>query len=76
MIDLGAFAERTLSAEEARAYLDQPITDSEREGVLALRRWFCDRYPTPVERLAYVRRAYARWQRTRTRTARTRTPQR
>ena len=38
-----------------------PITDDERESVLALVRWFRRRYPTPAERLAYVRRAYARW---------------
>ena len=58
------FAERRLSPLEAREYLDTPISDSERDEVLALVRWFRRRYPTPLDRLAYVRRAYARWQRT------------
>ena len=48
----------------AREYLDAPVTDAERDELLALVRWFRRRYPTPLERLAYVRRAYARWQRT------------
>ena len=55
---------RTMTPEEARAYLDQPTTEAERQSVLDLVRWFRRRYPTPAERLAYVRRAYARWQRT------------
>ena len=59
-----AFHNRTLEPAEARAYLDAPVTDAERDDVLALVRWFERRYPTPAERLAYVRRAYARWQRT------------
>lgn len=50
-----------LAPAEARAYLDAPITDAERDDVLALVRWFRSRYVTPTERLAYVRRAYARW---------------
>ena len=58
------FAERRLSPLEAREYLERPISDSERDEVLALVRWFRRRYPTPLDRLAYVRRAYARWQRT------------
>jgi hypothetical protein len=56
---------RTLEPAEARDYLDAPITPAERENVLALVRWFQRRYPTPAERLAYARRAHARWQRTR-----------
>ena len=56
--------DRVLDAAAARAYLEAPVTDREREEVLALVRWFRRRYPTPAERLAYVRRAYARWQRT------------
>jgi hypothetical protein len=55
---------RTLGPAEARAYLEAPITQAERDDVLALVRWFERRYPTPAERLAYVRRAYARWRRT------------
>jgi hypothetical protein len=60
---IAAAVARELSIEEARAYLDQPIAPEEREGVLALVRWFTTRYPTPAVRLAYVRRAYARWTR-------------
>ena len=56
---------RTLNAEEARRYLDAPITEAEREGILELARWFQRRYASPAERLAYVRCAYARWQRSR-----------
>jgi hypothetical protein len=58
-------ANRTFGAEEAQEYLDRPMSDAEREEILALARWFQRRYPTPLERLAYVRRAYGRWQRTR-----------
>jgi len=43
---------------------EAPITQAERDEVEALVRWFRRRYPTPAERLAYVRRAYARWRRT------------
>jgi hypothetical protein len=57
--------ERRLSPAEARAYLDAPLTDAEREDVRALVAWFCRRYQAPIDRLAYARRAYARWQRTR-----------
>ena len=53
-----------LGRDEARQYLESPITDAERDEVLSLVHWFERRYPTPVERLAYVRRAYARWRRT------------
>jgi hypothetical protein len=60
---IAAAVGRELSAEEARVYLDQPIAPEEREEILALVRWFTTRYPTPALRLAYVRRAYARWTR-------------
>ena len=53
--------ERTLSADEVRAYLAVPISDRERDDTLSLVRWFRRRYPDPADRLAYVRRAYARW---------------
>jgi len=56
--------ERALDSAEMRAYLDQPVSEDEREAVLGLVRWFRRRYPTPAARLAYVRRAYARWCRT------------
>ena len=56
--------ERELSPEERAQWLGAPHSDVEREQLLELVRWFCRRYPTPLERLAYVRRAYLRWQRT------------
>ena len=37
------------------------VSDEQREEILALVDWFCRRYPTGAERLAYVRRAYRRW---------------
>ena len=55
--------ERTLSADEVHAYLAVPISDRERDDTLSLVRWFRRRYPDPADRLAYVRRAYARWRR-------------
>lgn len=62
--DLARFHNRRLGPDEVREYLDAPVTDAERDEVLALVHWFRRRYPTPLERLAYARRAYARWQRT------------
>jgi hypothetical protein len=56
-----AEVERSVSPEEARAYLEAPVSEREREDVLALVRWFRRRYPTGADRLAYVRRAYRRW---------------
>lgn len=60
-----ALQNRRLSSAEAQAYLDAPASDTEREQLQELVAWFQRRYPSPLERLAYVRRAYARWQRTR-----------
>ncbi len=57
-----ALAERQLSAEEVRAALAVPLGKLEEEEDRALIRWFRRRYPTPAERLAYLRRAYRRWQ--------------
>ena len=37
------------------------LSEAERQETLSLIRWFRRRYPTPAERLAYVRRAYRRW---------------
>jgi hypothetical protein len=54
--------ERRVSADELRAVLERPMSDEERHEILALVRWFTRRYPG-AERLAYVRQAYARWQR-------------
>ena len=55
--------DRIVTPEEARCYLEAPVTDAERAEVHALCDWFTRRYPTPSERLAYVREAYARWRR-------------
>jgi len=56
-----ALSERQLSPEEFRAALAIPLGEAEEEESRSLIRWFCRRYPTPAERLAYVRRAYRRW---------------
>lgn len=60
---LQAYAERRLTPDEVQAWLSVPVSDDEREDALSLIRWFRRRYPEPAQRLAYVRRAYARWQR-------------
>ena len=60
---IDAVTERRLSADEVARALNDPLSEAEREDVRALVRWFTTRYPTPAERLAYVRRAYARWTR-------------
>jgi hypothetical protein len=59
---VNALASRTLTPKEWAAAEAIPISAEEREETLSLVRWFRRRYPTPAERLAYVRRAYARWQ--------------
>jgi len=51
------------TASDLRQALEQPIDAGERQEVLSLVRWFTRRYPTPADRLAYVRHAYARWRR-------------
>jgi hypothetical protein len=56
-----ALAERRVSLDEVREALNDPILEAEREEVVSLIRWFTARYPTPLERLAYVRRAHRRW---------------
>ena len=58
-----ALTERRVTIGEVRSAVHDPISATEREDVAALVRWFTTRYPTPLERLAYVRRACARWQR-------------
>ncbi len=50
-----------VTPEELEQELERPISDTEREEVLSLVRWFTNRYPSPEARLAYVRRAYGRW---------------
>jgi hypothetical protein len=55
------FSERTLSIDELRSALSVPIADQERANAEQLIAWFTRRYATPLERLSYVRCAYARW---------------
>ena len=56
-----ALAERQLSPEEMRAALAVPLGEDEEDESRSLIRWFRRRYPTPGDRLGYVRRAYRRW---------------
>ena len=58
---LRALADRVLEAEEFSRLLVVPIGEAEEQEARSLIRWFQRRYPTPVERLAYCRRAYRRW---------------
>jgi hypothetical protein len=59
---ISRLVDRRVSSAELREALEAPLSDAEREEILALARWFTRRYPTGAARLAYVRRAYARWQ--------------
>lgn len=61
LAEVRALADRQLTPDEFEAYVGAPMSAQEEEGILDLIRWFCRSYPTPLERLAYVRRAYARW---------------
>lgn len=54
-------AERRLSAAEFNAYVNAPMTDAERDEILASVAWFKRRYPTAAERLAAARRGYEQW---------------
>ncbi|MEK6607325.1 MAG: hypothetical protein AABZ30_06645 [Myxococcota bacterium] len=54
-------ANRRLSAEDFDAYVSAPMGKAERDEILSLVAWFTRRYATPAERLAWARRAYARW---------------
>ena len=53
---LREMSERRLSAEEFEAYVRAPMSEAEREEILAQIEWFMRRYPTARERLAYARR--------------------
>ena len=54
-------AERRLSAEEFNAYVNAPMTEEEREQIVAAVAWFKRRYPTPGQRLEAARRACKQW---------------
>ena len=56
-----AFYERRLDPAEVAAWLAKPISGEEIANVAATVQWFTRRYPTARDRLAYARRAYARW---------------
>jgi len=56
-----AIANRRLSRRELERALEIPIGEEEARNTRRLIRWFTRRYPTAIERLAYVRRAYERW---------------
>lgn len=56
-----ALVDRQVSRVELQEALECPLSEREREDVLDLVRWFRRRYPTPLERLAYVSQAYRRW---------------
>jgi len=58
-----AVSARRLSSTELEEALSVPIGAEERAEILSLVAWFRRRYPTPADRLAYVRRAYRRWKR-------------
>ena len=60
---LAELANRELTDEEWQAQAAIPLSPEEIEHTRALVRWFRRRYPTAADRLAYVRRAYARWRR-------------
>jgi hypothetical protein len=62
-VKLVELANRELNVEEWRAQAAIPLSREEIEHTLALVRWFRGRYPTAARRLAYARRAYARWRR-------------
>jgi hypothetical protein len=56
-----ALSERRLTREEWDAYVNQPVTAEEAEGIAEMLDWFARRYPTAQDRLRYARRAYERW---------------
>lgn len=60
---LAELHEAPMDVAEFIRLADAPVTPEEVEEVRALVEWFTRRYPTGAERLAYVRRAYKRWNR-------------
>jgi hypothetical protein len=63
LAEIRALSERRLSAEEFEAYVRAPMSEAERNEILEQIAWFMRRYPTPAERLAAARQAYAQWSR-------------
>jgi hypothetical protein len=59
--NLQELIDRRVTVEELRDALERPVDAREREEIVSLVQWFTRRYPSPAQRLAYVRRAYARW---------------
>jgi hypothetical protein len=55
---LRELAERRLSTDEWRSYVDAPISEREREEITSLIRWFQRRYPTPLDRVCSSRHAF------------------
>jgi hypothetical protein len=53
--------EQQLTPKEYERLASIPLSDAERAATLELVRWFTRKYPTPADRLGYVRRAYRRW---------------
>ena len=62
---VSAMAERRLTIAEFDNYVNAPMSDQEREEILASVAWFRKRYPTPADRLAAARRACIAWTRAR-----------
>ena len=58
---LRELGERRLTAAEFDAYVHAPMSDAERQEILASIAWFKKRYPTPAERLAAARHATSQW---------------
>jgi hypothetical protein len=54
-------ADAPLPPADFVAQVSAPISEEERAAALSLIEWFTRRYPTAGDRLAYARRAYARW---------------
>jgi hypothetical protein len=56
-----ALAEEPLPLDEWKRRLAIPLSPEEREHNRELSVWFCRRYPTAGERLAWARRSCRRW---------------
>lgn len=61
---LMALHEAPMDVAEFIRRADAPLSEAEVAEARALVAWFTRRYPTGAERLAYARRAYARWMQT------------